>query len=120
MDADGFVYLSEICNWNRIRRIGASLEMVTPQSCTYSTLSPRAYFTQVTKRIVFLFQLLEAVKSSAMLQVAEEWDASGTLGEMKDTALITSSSILATRILSAENPLFWTLRQTPLIGEEII
>ena len=120
MDADGFVYLSEICNWNRIRRIGASLEMVTSHSCTYSTLSSCAYLLKELKKNFSFLQLLEAVKSSTMLQVAEEWDASDSSGEMKDTALTTSSNILATRIRCAENPLFWTLRQTHLIGEEIV
>ena len=38
MDAEGFVYLSEICNWNRIRRTGASPEMVTSHLCIYPAL----------------------------------------------------------------------------------
>lgn len=121
MDAEGFVYLSEICNWNRIRRTGASPEMVTPCRCIrpaicITTLAP-PNVTLIAQQSLLLIQLLEAVKSSVMLEVAEEWEASANAGETVGVAPTIPGNVLATRIRCAENPLFWIQHQTSSSGE---
>ena len=74
--------------------------------------------TLIVQQSLLLLQLLEAVKSSVMLQVAEEWEASVNPGETEGVTPTASGNVLATRIRCAENPLFWIQHQTPLSGEE--
>ena len=116
MDSEGFVRLSEISNWNRIRRLGATPHTVRPDRSRVLTQTQHAsHYHTFTQRYdlrlhlisVLHTQILEAVQTCGTLEVVGE----DFRGRNEESDIMSYSSILATRIRCAENPLSWVPMQ---------
>lgn len=128
MDSDGFVRLSEISKWNRIRRIGASPYTVTfiPHAITEAMAANRWILTLLRTILnhnipltefrysLLSPQILEAVQSCNTLETRVLWDVESARGNEEETAALSSISILATLIRCVDNPLAWVLQQHPV------
>ena len=100
MDSDGFVSLGPIVSFNRIKSFRASCQQVR-----LLILLHYALHMYLQKQYIIVFQILEAVLSSTLLEVRVLAEAQDAVDGKAAIASLPDSIVLATRIRGIDNPL---------------